>query len=84
MTGPGHLSPHVAKLLEKVNAKVAAAATLEQIRDLAARARADAQANKLSLAEISELVAVAEAKAQQVERLATRLAELAGEATDEP
>jgi hypothetical protein len=74
------LSPHVAELLERVNAKVASTATLDQIRELAEEARLAARDNSLTAAEIGQLVAVATASARKVELLVARLAELSSEA----
>ena len=74
------LSEHVAELLEKVDTKVAQAASIADIRELAEKAMHDARDNSLTVAEIGELVKVAIDRAQKVDRLVSRLAELVAEA----
>ena len=74
------LSPHVAELLERVEARVAEAATIEQIRELGEQAMREARNNSLTITEIGELVKVAIDKARQVDALVTRLAELTRDA----
>jgi hypothetical protein len=59
-----------------VDAKVAAAATVQEIRDLADRALRDARNTALTVAEIHELAQVAIERARKVDSLVTRLATL--------
>lgn len=81
MTDNGGLSPRVVELLERVDAKVGQAATIEEIRALAERAVRDARDNALTVAEIAELATVAIDRAKKVDKLVSRLAELVSEAT---
>lgn len=81
MTDDGGLSPHVAELLRKVDAKVGQAATIDEIRELAEKAVRDARDNALTVAEIAELATVAIDRAKKVDMLVSRLAELVSEAT---
>lgn len=83
MAAPEGLSPNVAELIEKVEAKVALAPTMEQIRDLAGRALTEARASSLTIAEIGQLADEATRKAREVEECAARLAELLAGVTDE-
>jgi hypothetical protein len=76
------VSPHVADLLEKVGAKVAKAATIDQIRELAERAALAAGDNTLTITEIGELAELAINRAKKVDQLVTRLAQLVNEAGD--
>jgi hypothetical protein len=70
------LSPHVAELIEKVEARVAAAPTVQEIRELAEKVIADSRANALTITEIRELTNLAVCRAQQVQECAFRLAEM--------
>jgi hypothetical protein len=81
VTDDADLSPHVADLLRRVEAKVGQAATIEEIRALAEKAVRDARDNALTVAEIAELARVAIDRAQKVDKLVSRLAELVNEAT---
>lgn len=73
------LSPQVAELVAEVNARVASAATLSDIRELADRAMAEARGSDLTMKQIGELFTVATDRALEMERLSSRLAELLGE-----
>jgi hypothetical protein len=77
------LSPNVARLIRQVEARVAGAPTVTQIRELADRVIAESRRSTLTLAEIQELVAVAVGRAQQVEDEAARLAALVSGVPDE-
>lgn len=70
------LSPNVAELIEKVEARVAAAPTAREVRELADRVIAESRANALTIAEIRQLTTLAIGRAQQVEAAAARLADL--------
>ena len=86
MTGTedSRLSPDVARLIRQVEARVADAPTVEEIRELAGRVLAGSRQSALSLAEIQELARVAVGRAQQVEAEAARLAALMRAADDQP
>lgn len=73
------LSPPVAEIVEKVNARVASAATVAEIRELADQAMAEAHGSTLTMQQIGELFTVATDRAREVERLSSRLAELLSE-----
>jgi hypothetical protein len=77
-----HLSPPVAEIVEKVNARVASAATVSEIRALADQARTEARGSTLTMQQIGELFTVATDRAREVERLSARLADLLGESGD--
>jgi predicted transcriptional regulator len=79
VTDEDGLSPHVAELLERVDAKVAQAASIAEIRELADKAMHDANGSTLTIAEIGELARVAIDRAQKVDTLVSRLAELVSE-----
>lgn len=84
MTGTDDdLSPDVARLIRQVNARVADAPSVAQIRLLADRVIAGSRQSALNLTEIQELAAVAVRRAQQVENEAARLAALVSEVPDE-
>lgn len=76
------MSPHVADLLQKVRARMAAAPTVADIRAMGDRALADCGGDPLSIAEIRQLTDVALGQAREVESYAARLAELTGSASD--
>lgn len=78
MPGPGNLSPPVAELVAEVSARVASAATVQDIRAMADQAMAEPRP-PLTMKQIGELFSVAMDRAQQVERLSERLAELLGD-----
>ena len=78
------LSPDVARLIRQVNARVADAPTVAEIRELADRVAAGSRGGALTLAEIQELVAVAVGRAQQVQDEAARLAALVRDADERP
>jgi hypothetical protein len=84
MTGvPGSkppLSPQVAELLGRVEAKVSETPTVGEIRELAKKAARDAKDNALTVAEIGELAKIAVDRAKKVDVLVARLAELVDEA----
>ena len=75
-SGDPAVSPNVAKLIERVEARVAAAPTVQQIRDLAGKVMADSRENTLTIAEIRQLTDLAISRARLVEECAARLAEL--------
>lgn len=70
------LSSNVAELIEKVEARVAAAPTAQEVRDLADRVIAESRANALTMTEIHQLTRLAIGRAQEVEACAARLADL--------
>lgn len=74
------LSPNVAELVGKVTRKMASAATPDEIRLLAAKAIRDTRDNKLTIGEIRELADAAISRANKIDDLVTRLAELLEEA----
>jgi hypothetical protein len=75
------LSPSVADLIERVEAKMATAPTVAQIRSMTDEALADPSRPEFTLAEIRELTDVAIGRARKVEDYAARLAGLlAGDA----
>lgn len=77
------LSPHLAELIEKVEARVAAAPTVQAIRELADKVIADSRANALTIVEIQQLTSLAIGRAQKVQDYAARLADLVQGVTDE-
>jgi hypothetical protein len=78
------LSPDVARLIRQVEARVADAPTVDEIRELAERVIAGSRQSALSLTEIQQLVSVAVGRAQQVEDEAGRLAALVRAAHERP
>src|SRR5262249_35938276 len=83
-TEDSRLSPDVARLIRQVEARVADAPTVEEIRELAGRGIAGSRQSALSLTEIQELARVAVGRAQQVEIEAAGLAALVRAADDQP
>lgn len=85
MTGADDgLSPDVARLIRQVEARIADAPTVGEIRELADRVIAGSRQSALTLTEIQQLVAVAVGRAQQVEDQAARLAALVRAADERP
>lgn len=73
------MTPEVAELVERVSARVARAATADEIRALTSKAARD---SAMGIGEIRDLMNVAIDRARQVEALASRLADLVSEARD--